>query len=158
MFLKTRSIYALKEIHSKSKLYFRKAYANGKSGTALSIRQPFTWYDRGCWCVRVPLTHIFSNIFHTGKSLSSSPTVFDMNSQESDDTEKSAAGFGGKLPPIHMQRSMHKFLNAVQCPCPKDIQSKSRMAERSWSLREDKMWFLPAFSTAPSGITHFSSL
>lgn len=57
------------------------------------------WYDRGRWCVWGPLTHIFCNMFHTGKSLSSSPTVFDVNSQESDDTDKPAAGFGGKFPP-----------------------------------------------------------
>lgn len=37
----------------------------------------------------------------TGKSLSSSPTVFDMNSQESDDTEKSAGGFGVNSLPKH---------------------------------------------------------
>lgn len=52
-------------------------------------------------------SHLFC-MFHTGKTLPSSPTLFHMNSQESDDIQKFAAGFGGKRPP---------WISTYNAPC-----------------------------------------
>lgn len=79
-------------------------------------------------------------MFHAGKPLPCSPTVFHMNSQESDDTEKFAAGFGRKLPPwtstYNTPCTCSSMLSTVTF-LPEAFKSKSCMAERQRSMRWD---------------------